>query len=134
MGTIYNVSEATLITVFFLSCVLLAVLVHKVMRDEGNNLEWWHFISTRAQNGQNYADIDKLGKVVGIFVSSWYIVKLGADGRPDAAVLGVYLAFVGGVAGYSAYLRSQRGTVTESTHTETTSTSTEKAKESPKGE
>jgi hypothetical protein len=31
------------------------------------------------------------------------------QGKMDAVILGVYLAFVGGVAGYSAYLRSKQG-------------------------
>jgi hypothetical protein len=121
----YSVSGTMLTALLLLTGTLLIMLLHRIMKSEDNNLDWWQFISTRSTDGKNYADIDKLGKVIGIFVSSWYILKLGADGKPDASVLAVYLGFVGGVAGYSAYLRSQRGMVSESTHTETTSTTKE---------
>lgn len=123
----YTISGIVLFLLLGLAGLLLYLRLHKIMNEE-NGLDWWQFISTRGENGQNYADIDKLGKVVGIFVSSWYIIKLGADSKADASVLAVYLAFVGGVAGYSAYLRSQRGVVTERSHTETTSSSTVKDK------
>jgi hypothetical protein len=117
----YTISSALLLILLVLAFVLLLTILHKVMKEKENGLEWWQFISTRASNGKNYADIDKLGKVVGIFVSSWYIIKMGMDSKPDASVLGVYLAFVGGIAGYSAYLRSQRDVVSaETSYTETT--------------
>ena len=118
-------TRSALLLVLGMAGVLLLLLLHKVMSSNDNNLDWWQFISTRGQDGKNYADIDKLGKVAGIFISSWYVISTGS--KPDASVLAVYLAYVGGVAGYSAYLRSQRGMVTESSHTETTSTSVGKS-------
>lgn len=112
----YTISGEILLWGLGVAAILLLILLNKIMTED-NGLEWWQFISTRAENGKNYADIDKLGKVVGIFVSSWYIIKLGAEGKSDAAVLAVYLGFVGGVAGYSAYLRSQRGAISEKDNT-----------------
>lgn len=88
--------------------LLIWSLVRLVRSD--NPLEWWHFISTRGEDGHNYADLDKLGKVAGIIFGSWAVMVDSYSGKADATVLGVYFAFVGGIAGYSAYLRArQRG-------------------------
>lgn len=87
--------------------VMMLFLLVRIMRDKDNDLEWYQFISTRNIEGKNVADIDKLGKVVGIIISSWVIVKLANMGKLDATMLLVYLGFVGAVATYSAYLRSR---------------------------
>lgn len=81
--------------------------IYYVMSDN-NPLEWWHFIATRGADGQHYADIDKLGKVVGIFTSSTVVIWMGYQSKLDTGLLLAYLAFVGGIGGYSAYLRSKR--------------------------
>lgn len=88
--------------------VLGAYALHRLMVSD-NPLEWWHFIASKGLDGQHYADPDKLGKMAGICVSSWLMVILAKDGKMDATILGVYLAYVGGVAGYSAYLRARGG-------------------------
>lgn len=129
MNGSYSISGTVLLILLGLAILLLSVRLHKIMEEE-NNLDWWQFISTRAENGQNYADIDKLGKVVGIFVGSWTVIYVCMNNKVDLAVVAfysAYLAFVGGVAGYSAYLRSKRGVVTESHYIETTSTASTQA-------
>lgn len=83
-------------------------LLVKVVNDD-NPLDWWQFISTKGSDGQHYGDIDKLGKVVGIVVSSVIMLMVTYASKMDAVLLGVYLAFVGGIAGYSAYLRVKQG-------------------------
>lgn len=88
--------------------VLLLLLgligIHLIINGE-NPLRWWHFISTRAPDGKEYADLDKLGKVTGIIVGSYVVVT----NKIDAYFLLVYLSYVGAVAGWSAYLRSKNG-------------------------
>lgn len=84
--------------------LLLLLVLHFVINGE-NPLKWWHFISTRAADGREYADIDKLGKVTGIVVGSYVVVT----NKIDASFLFVYLSYVGGIAGWSAYLRSKNG-------------------------
>ena len=91
-------------------CLLLLCLIF-VIRGK-NNLHWWQFISSKGSDGKHYADIDKLGKVTGIIISSWIVVRVSDNTPFDftgfSLILGTYLAFVGGVAGYSAYLRSKK--------------------------
>lgn len=92
----------------------VCVLLYWVMTDKKNSLECWQFIGTRGVDGKHYADLDKLGKLAGIIFGSWSVVKIAyTDGIENnlvafAMVLSAYFAFVGGVAGYAAYLRSKR--------------------------
>lgn len=91
-----------------LICVVGLFALHRLMVSD-NPLEWWHFISSKGVDGVHYADPDKLGKMAGIVVSSWLMVIVAKDGKMDATIFAVYLAYVGGVAGYSAYLRARGG-------------------------
>lgn len=88
-----------------------------------NQLELWHFISTRSPvDGKHYADIDKLGKVTGVIVGSFAVLRVSSAKNLDlpgfALVLGTYFAFVGGIAGYSAYLRARSGRIETTTTVE----------------
>ncbi len=101
--------ETPLMTILLaLTLLLFVVLVYRVMTDKDNTLECWQFFASRGADGTHYADIDKLGKVTGIVVGSWAIIKTTYDMKLDAMLLGAYFAYVGAVAGYSAYLRSKR--------------------------
>lgn len=73
-----------------------------------NPLEWWHFVSTRGEDGKSYADLDKLGKLVALIVSSVAVLWMAYQAKIDATLLGVYLTFAGAIAGWAAYLRSKR--------------------------
>lgn len=90
-------------------CLLMFLLGLVRVMNAKNPLEWWHFISTRGEDHRNYADLDKLGKFIGIIISSLIVILLAYNGTLDGVVFGAYLAFVGGVAGYSAYLRARFG-------------------------
>lgn len=105
-----------------------------------NPLKWWHFVSSRGSDGEYYADLNKLGQVTGIAVGSLALVQLSANAKSDfvgfAAVMTAYFAFVGGVAGYAAFLRAKGGKVETKTvvepapvavATKTTTTTTEPA-------
>lgn len=100
----FTLQHTTLVVIF----VLLGILLWKVMRSEENTIEWWQFISTRGPDGKHYADVDKLGKVVGIIVSSWVVTT----NKTNEAMLFIYLAYVGAVGGWSAYLRARNGQTT----------------------
>lgn len=88
---------------------------YRYMNARDNPLRWWHFFSSRGNDGTYYADLNKLGQVTGIAVGSFSVMQLSATAKSDfvgfAAVLTAYFAFVGGVAGYSAFLRSKSGRV-----------------------
>lgn len=86
--------------------LLVGGLIWVVQRD--NPIEWWHFIATKGKDGER-GDINKLGQVVGIATSSWAVIVEAYGNHLDAFILAAYLAFVGGVSGYSAYLRSRGG-------------------------
>src|SRR3972149_1231373 len=91
----------------FLAFVVLGYAFYRLMT--GNNpLEWHHFISTRGENNKSYADLDKLGKLVALIVSSVAVLWMSYQAKIDATLLGVYLGFAGGIARWSAYLRSKR--------------------------
>lgn len=90
-----------------LICLFGVYALHVLIHSEGNGLEWWHLVATKGQDGKYYFDLDKFGKLVGIVVGSWAVVVLAQQGKLDALIFGAYLAFVGSIAGYSAYLRSR---------------------------
>jgi len=82
-----------------------------------NGIEWRDFISARGEDGEFHGDINKLGQTTGIAFGSLSIMLVSANAKSDfvgfAVVLGVYFAFVGGVAGYAAYLRSKNNHIDE---------------------
>lgn len=93
-----------------IAIVLLVLSVAFIqLMNAKNPLEWWHFISTKDKSGKQYADLDKLGKMVGIIVGSIVVMWLAYRDKLSSDVFFVYLAFVGAVAGWSAYLRAKQG-------------------------
>ena len=99
--------------------LLFALAVMRIINNAANDLEWWHLVSTRAQDGVQYACWNKIGQGCGVVLCVWlpavyaYSEKMDAGGL--AAVLGVVLLYLGGVSGYAATLRSRRGTVETTT-------------------
>lgn len=87
-------------------CVIVGILfgLYFIIRAKENDLECWHFIATKGLDGKNYADTDKLGKLVGIIAGTYVVIF----NKPDSAMLFIYLSYVGAVAGWSSYLRSKR--------------------------
>lgn len=86
----------------------IVIAVWRTMSGE-NPLEWWHFISSKGADGKDYADIDKLGKVVALFISSWVMMVMTFNSKMDAMMMMTYLAYAGAVGGWSAYLRARTG-------------------------
>jgi hypothetical protein len=93
---------------FIVAMLLLLVFGLVRVMNANNPLEWWHFIATRGPDNAQYADIDKLGKCVGIVVGSAVIIIQAYTEKVDGVIFFTYLAFVGAVAGWSAYLRSRQ--------------------------
>lgn len=87
-----------------------------------NGIEWRDFISARGTDGQYHGDINKLGQVTGIAFGSIAVMLVSGNAKSDflgfAAVLTSYFAFVGGAAGYSAYLRSKSARIETTTTVE----------------
>ena len=98
---------------------LLFALV-KVVNSTGNTLEWWHLVSSRAANGVQFADWNKIGQGCGVVICTVlpavYVYSPKMDAIGLAAVMVVALLYLGGVSGYAANLRAKQGsreTVTE---------------------
>lgn len=126
MGDEITLSSATMTIILGLLIVLMGILLYKVFTSDDNTLSCWQFIATRSlKDGKHYADLDKLGKVVALFVSSWAILKLSYDQKLDAYLLGVYLGFAGAISGWAAYLRTKElGSAGTTQHTESSSSTT----------
>jgi hypothetical protein len=96
---------------------LLFALI-KIVNSAGNSLEWWHLVSSRAQDGSQYADWNKIGQGCGVMLCvglpTVYVYSPKMEAVGLAAVMGVALLYLGGVSGYAANLRSKQGSrVTE---------------------
>ena len=99
--------------------VVVWILV-RVIHSEANAIVWADFISTRGADGSQRGDLNKIGQLVGIAVAAMSVLMYADNKTVDAvglaALLGVALAYLGGVSAYSAFLRSKQGQ-TETTRT-----------------
>lgn len=97
--------------VFMIAVVLfIATMIYLVFRSQKNSVECWQLIASRNRDGQERADIDKVGKVVALFVLTgvtiYYVaVSDHLDGN-ILLLLGMFLTYAGGIAAYAARLRS----------------------------
>ena len=96
--------------------LVLIWILYRIVRDEGNIIEWADFISTRGNDGKQHGDINKVGQWAGIVIAVMSVLMYSDNQAVDAtglaALLGVALLYLGGVAGYAANLRARQGTVT----------------------
>lgn len=87
----------------------------RIINSQANTLQWWHLISTKGATGEQWLSWDPIGKGLGVVLCFWlptlyaYSPKMEAMGL--AAVMGVALAYLGGVSGYAAMLRSRQGVI-----------------------
>jgi len=105
--------------------VLIIIMgVVRVINSGDNTLEWWHLVSTRGTDGNPYADWNKVGQGLGVVLCVWlpavYVYSPKMEAMGLAAVMGVALAYLGGVSSYAATLRSKQGAVETTKITEST--------------
>lgn len=92
---------------------LLALLLifYRFMESE-NGIEWRDFISAEKSDGTYRGDINRVGQCVGVIGCAFAIIATAPKAHTDYAgfslVLGVCLAFLGGVASYAATLRAKQ--------------------------
>lgn len=104
--------------------LLLLLAMVRIINSGDNDLQWWHLVSTKAADGGQYADWNRIGQGLGVVLCVWlpavyvYSPKMEAVGL--AAVMGVALLYLGGVSSYAATLRSKRGSVETTVQTEST--------------
>ena len=109
-------TSAAINGVFFL---MILVVLRRIINSEKNNLEWAHLISTKAADGNAYADWNKIGQGMGVIVSTWMPFYYVNTDKMDAAglslVMGVSLTYLGAVSAYSKSLRVKHPTETAGT-------------------
>jgi hypothetical protein len=95
--------------------ILLWWVLIRVVRGDPK-IVWADFISTRAADGTQKGDINKVGQWAGIALSVMCVLMYADNEKVDAsglaALLAVALLYLGGVAGYAANLRAKQGVVT----------------------
>lgn len=125
---IIGVMAAVLLLLFSIKLVL-------IINSSDNSLEWSHLISSRADDGNQYADWNKIGQGCGVMLCMWlpavYVYSDKMEAMGLAAVMGVALAYLGSVSGYAATLRARRGTTETTLITESPSKTTETKTETP---
>jgi hypothetical protein len=89
--------------------MLMVLLMTAIFRSQANTLSAWQFISSRNHEGRDVADIDKLGKVVVLFVFTGIVIMQAHKGTLNDTTLLLYISYAGGIAGWSAYLRTKTG-------------------------
>lgn len=117
--------------------IIIVIAVARVFRSSENDIEWADLISVMAQNGKQKGDWNQIGKGGGVILCIAlpfiYVYSPGMDAIGLAAVMGVALAYLGGVSAYAANLRSKQGTVetVRTTELAPVATVTEKRTETP---
>jgi len=101
-------TQAIVIGLFFL---LVLIFIAHIMNSK-NDLQWFHLVSVRADDGKQYASWNQIGQGMGVVVSVWmpflYVNSPKMDALGLAAVMGVSLLYLGGVSGYSKYIRAKQ--------------------------
>ena len=96
--------------------LLLWWILIRIVRDDRNDVIWADYISTRGSDGRQHGDINKIGQWAGIILSVMCTLMYADNQTVDptglAALLGVALLYLGGVASYAATLRAKQGSVT----------------------
>lgn len=92
--------------------LLVTWFLHRMIAKVTNSLEWEHLISSRAIDGKQYVDWNKIGQGAGVVLSVWlpfiYAGSDHMDGTGLAAVMGVSLLYLGGVSSYATSVRAKR--------------------------
>lgn len=113
----------------------IAVSIALAIKSAANSLEFYHLISTEAKDGSYYVDWNRIGQGAGVILCSVipfiYVYSPKMDATGLAAILGVALAYLGGVSGYAATLRSKQGQVETVRTSEDSSRVTETKTETP---
>lgn len=100
----------------FALCVffsILALLMYFVFRSKDNPIFCWQLIASKNKEGQERADIDKVGKCVALFVGTLIVIYCVAVNKLDAILITLFtlwLTYAGGVSMFSAYMRMRQDT------------------------
>lgn len=100
------------------SMLFVGFMMYLVFRSRANGIECWQLISSKNAHGDERADIDKVGKVVALFLVVGVDVRfVAASETLDGSLLwllGGSLVYLGGIAGFSALIRARFGAPVQS--------------------
>lgn len=112
--------------------LVLCWILLRIINDQGNVIEWADYIASRGPDGRQHGDLNKVGQAVGIGLACTSVLMYSDNQTVDptglAALLGVALAYLGGVGMYAANLRAKQGVVQAAPVTTMTETSTATSK------
>lgn len=102
--------------------IVIVVAMVRIFRRTDNDIQWVDLISVMTQNGTQKADWNQIGKGGGVILCIalpfLYVYSPKMEAMGLAAIMGVALAYLGGVSAYAATLRSKQGSVETITTTE----------------
>jgi hypothetical protein len=97
--------------------LLLVWILIRVVHNDKTAIIWADFLSVKDAQGSQRGDVTKLGQTVGVFLAFACPYMYADSDKVDpiglAALLGVSLAYLGGVGMYSSYLRSKQPALPE---------------------
>jgi hypothetical protein len=77
-----------------------------------NTLEWEQLISSKAVDGKQYVDWNRIGQGMGVVLAVWlpfiYANSDKMDGTGLALVMAASLLYLGGVSSYATSVRAKR--------------------------
>lgn len=88
--------------------IIIAFLLFKATHREDNAIDWTDIITDTSGSGK--LSSIKVGQMIGLLISSWVVVSLTERNSLSFDIFGLYLAFVGGGAGWSSYLKAKFNT------------------------
>lgn len=104
--------------------VIFLIFILSFVRTINNNadLAWGDLVSSHGMDGKRHPSWNEIGKGLGVILCFWlpavYVYSPKMDATGLALILGVVLAYLGGVSGYAASLRAKQGGVQKTTVTE----------------
>lgn len=131
MAEVTRIMEANNIYIVALGILLLVLfaLAYFIFRSRENEISCWQLISSRGADGRQYADIDKVGKVLLLMFFLSREIYLTYLGRLDYSELLLFVLYTSAISTFSAYMRAKAGLPPEtSSPTSVTTTTTTEVK------
>ena len=86
--------------------LVLLLVFYRIVRNEDNELEFWHLLSTRSADGKVYVDNDKIGQLTGLLFGTWIVCWLAYTGRLEILYFAVWLLYASGMGAFSRWARA----------------------------
>lgn len=95
------------------SLIFVGFMIYAVFQSAKNKVECWQLISSRNAHGDERADIDKVGKVVALFLVVGVVIRYVSASEvltnTELILLAGALTYLGGIASFSALVRARFG-------------------------